>query len=80
MSFDVQALMRMKKQVQEAKEQLIRAEAARDEAVERLKQLGYDDVKDAQEALKGMADSILQEENELENKLRKLFDDYPDLR
>jgi phage shock protein A len=75
MSVDVQALMRMKKAVQEAKEQLIRAEAARDEALTRLKELGYDSVQKAQDALEGMSGDITDEEADLEDKIGKLFDD-----
>lgn len=79
MTIDMQQLARLKKAAKESEEQRIRAEAARDEALAQLKELGYDDIEEAKEALAAMRKSIVDSEAELEDQVQKLLDDYPDL-
>ena len=79
MTIDMQQLARLKKAAKESEEQRIRAESARDEALAQLKELGYDNIEEAKEALAAMRKSIVDSEARIEEQIQKLLDDYPDL-
>ena len=79
MSIDVQQIMRLKKAAKDAEEQRIRAESAQDEALKQLKELGYDSVEEAKQALASMHKCITDEEAKLEDEVQRLLDEYPDL-
>lgn len=72
-------LLQMKRRVEEAKEDLTRAEANYDAAMDRLKELGYGSVAAAKKALEKMSRQISDEEAAIENGLHKLEQDYPEL-
>lgn len=72
-------LLQMKRRVEEAKEDLTRAEANYDAAMDRLKELGYDNAAAAKKALEKMSRQISDEEAAIEDGLRKLEQDYPEL-
>lgn len=72
-------LMRMKRRVEDAKNNLTRAQANHDAAVERLKELGYDNVEEAREALEKLEKQISDAQDAVENGLRQLERDYPEL-
>ena len=80
MTVSTKQLLDLKDRVKRLDEQRIRAEAAYDEAVTRLHELGYDTVEDAEKALEDMQADILQEEANLANDLDALLDKYPALR
>lgn len=72
-------LAEMKSRVDEAKRDLTRAEANYEAALERLRELGYNSVADAEKELKKMERQISDEEAAIEEGLRKLEQDYPEL-
>lgn len=72
-------LMRMKKRVEDAKENLTRAQANHEAALERLKELGYDNVADAEKALGKLEKQISDAQDAIEDGLRQLEQDYPEL-
>lgn len=80
MTISAQELINLKDKVTRLNEVRIRAESARDEALARLKELGYDSVEDAEAALDDMKKAIVDEEVALAEDVDKLLDTYPDLR
>lgn len=65
--------------IDRAKEQRIRAEAARDEALKRLQEMGFEGVDDALDALETMADETDQLEAKLADEIAKIEKQYPQL-
>lgn len=65
--------------IDRAKEQRIRAEAARDEALKRLREMGFEGVDDALDALETMADETDQLEAKLADEIAKIEKQYPQL-
>lgn len=80
MTITIQQLLQLKEKVKRLDEQRIRAEANYEQAIARLKELGYDDVEDAEDALKDMKKTITDEQAQLADSIHALFDKYPDLR
>lgn len=80
MTISAQQLLQMKEKVKKLDEQRIRAEANYDQALIRLKELGYSSIEDAEDALHDMQKSITQEEAQLAEEMDKLLDKYPGLR
>lgn len=80
MTLNTQQLLQLKEKVKKLEEQRIRAEANHEQAVDRLKELGYDSVEDAEAALEEMRKAILEDEARLAEDVDALFDKYPELR
>lgn len=74
-----QKLLELKRRVQQKKEERIRAESLRDQALESLHKFGYDTVEEAQEALEKMKKQIASGDAKIEQLLDKLEEDFPDL-
>ena len=75
----VDKLLQLKKVVEQKKEQRIRAESVRDQAIEHLREYGYDSVEEAKQALKKMKMQIAKDEAAIEEMITKLEADYPEL-
>lgn len=80
MSATTQQLLQMQQNVRHLNEQRIRSEANYEQALARLKELGYDSVEDAEIVLEEMADEIRKEESKLAEDVDALLDKYPELR
>ena len=70
----------MQQNVRHLNEQRIRAEANYEQALARLKELGYDTIEDVEAVLKEMAEDIREEESRLAEDVDALLDKYPELR
>ena len=80
MTTTAQQLLQMQQNVRYLNEQRIRAEANYEQALARLKELGYDTIEDAEAVLKEMAEDIREEESRLAEDVDALLDKYPELR
>lgn len=65
--------------VERAKVSRIRAEAARDEALKRIRELGYEDAGAAEAALEKLGEQISDTELQLQNDLADIEKRYPQL-
>ena len=72
-------LAHMKERVAQLNEQRIRAEANYDQVLSQLKELGYDSVEDAEEALQELQNSIRDNERKLADSVDALLNTYPEL-
>lgn len=80
MTITTQQLLQLKEKVKRLDEQRIRAEANYEQALAQLKELGYDDVEDAEDTLKEMKKTITDEQARLAEEVDALLDKYPGLR
>ena len=77
---DARALIQLKEKVEQLNEQHIRAQANYETAVARLKELGYDSIEEAEQALDQMHQDIHKGEAQLASDMDALLDKYPGLR
>lgn len=77
---DARALIQLKEKVEQLNEQYIRAQANYETAVARLKELGYDSIEEAEQALDQMHQDIHKGEAQLASDMDALLDKYPGLR
>ena len=77
---DARTLLQMKEKVQQLNENYIRAQANYESALARLKELGYDSVEEAEQALDQMHSDITKGEAQLAEDIDALLDKYPGLR
>ena len=75
-----QQLLQLKEKIKKLDEQRIRAEANLEQATARLNELGYNNVEEAEAALKEMEKAILEDEAKIAEDMDVLFDKYPELR
>lgn len=76
---NVQQIEALKSKLEKARVAKIRAEATRDEAFERLKELGFDSIEQATDALDDMHSQIQELEDEINRETIKLENQYPEL-
>lgn len=76
---DARQIEALKSKLEKARVAKIRAEAQRDEAFERLKELGFDSIEAATEALDDMQGQIQELEDEINRETDKLENQYPEL-
>lgn len=76
---DARQIEALKSKLEKARIAKIRAEAQRDEAFERLKELGFDSIEAATEALDDMQGQIQELEDEINRETDKLENQYPEL-
>lgn len=76
---DARQIEALKSKLEKARVAKIRAEATRDEAFERLKELGFDSIEQATEALDDMQGQIQELEDEINRETDKLENQYPEL-
>lgn len=77
---DARSLLQLKEKVQQLSEQSIRAQANYEAAMARLKELGYDSIEEAEQALDQMHEDIHKGEAQLASDMDALLDKYPELR
>ena len=77
---DARALIQLKEKVEQLNEQYIRAQANYETAVARLKEVGYDSIEEAEQALDQMHQDIHKGEAQLASDMDALLDKYPGLR
>lgn len=75
----IKNLETLKSKILTAGQNRARAEALRDQALERIKELGYDNITEAQVSLKEMQGDVTKTETELQQLIAKLHSDYPEL-
>lgn len=76
---DLSELTRLKKACKEITEKRIRAEGLQEEALKRIRELGYDTVEDAEKELKKLEKEQAKKETEIENMIEELQEEFPDL-
>lgn len=70
---------KLQAKIERAKEQRIRAEAARDEAFRRLQDMGFDSLADALDAINMMSDEVDKLNAKLSDELAIIEKTYPQL-
>lgn len=76
---DLAAFARLKAACKELSEKRIRAEGLQEDALERIKDLGFSSVKEAEKELAKLQKEQTEQEQEIEDLIEELQDEFPDL-
>lgn len=79
MSVDVSKLIQMKTACKEASEKRIKAEGLMEEALSKLKELGFASIQAAKKELKILETKITEMETEIEEAIDELEQEFPEL-